>query len=131
MASEWRNLLDRAFQKKAAAELLASNEMYEEAMEAWHLACELLIKSSIARHGYSFAATHDLDKLVNKKYGNRKFLWMSIKGNANANRAYTDVMSAWNVNMRYSKYPASSDIEELLDSYEVLFLWTENNLMTK
>ena len=130
-AHTWKTLRDRAFSKKVAAELLAGHDQFEEAMESWHMACELIIKSALVKHGCTPKADHDLQKLVNKRYKGKKLILNSIRSNANAIKAFSAVQTAWNVSMRYNGYNYKAiEIEDFLNSYEVLFLWIENNLMS-
>lgn len=133
---DWRVLLERARDYNSSAESLASDRIWQNALEQAHFSVEIAMKAAIAKAGYvpypdSGTKGHSLVELTKCQIGKyKKTLGKAVREDRSIRPIFNEVLSAaaWQMHYRYEKHPLDpASIEDLLDKYRRIYLWVTSN----
>lgn len=134
--SNWRILKERARDYNQSAESLATDKLWQNALEQAHFSVEIAMKATIAKAGYvpypdSSKKGHDLIALAGcriAKYG--ETIRKVARSDRRIQSIFNQVLSAaaWQMHHRYERHPLDSEsIEELLEKYRRIYEWLMSN----
>lgn len=132
----WTDLKSRsAAYYKGSEKLLSANDddLIQNALEQIHLALELAMKATIAKHGGTYPdhgfSGHNLIKLIQHKYPPNRSIFTTMKDH-NALSKANICLSSWTMDCRYKNKLDYINMKSPINDYKELYLWIKDNLLT-
>lgn len=107
------------------ARILNAHDRRAGTLQSGHVALELVMKAVISRQKGCHPDGHELNYIAGFDIDGWSIASMML-ANRSVSEAFTDVESAWCMQMRYVRVPRSSDdVRSILTTYEAVFKWIQ------